>query len=146
MAFGIWYFAIRTPEPADDLGRFQGDWALAVPAAGGDGQPAGWLKPVTVRVAGDRWVYVADGRETRRYQMTLRPDASPKEIDLVQLQPDGTPLMQQWPPPTRPVTIRGVYEIEGGRAKVVTGIGDENRPKSLDETEGVTVWLLERVE
>ena len=30
VAFAVWYFAVRTPEPRDDLGRFQGEWRLTV--------------------------------------------------------------------------------------------------------------------
>ncbi len=144
-AFGVWFFAIRTPDPRDDPGRFQGVWGLAVPAEV-DGKPTARLIPgATVRVTGDRWVYLVGDKEQRKYTLTLRPDADPKEIDLTQLAPDDTPLIQKWPPPARPVVLRGIYSVERDRAKIVTGIGDEARPTSLDATDGVTVWLLERV-
>jgi uncharacterized protein (TIGR03067 family) len=136
VGFAVWYFAIRTPEPKDDLGRFQGEWQLAVPAVGRDRQPAARLKPVTVRVTGDRWVYVADGKEAGRYAITLRPAASPKEIDLVQLGPDDRPTAN---------VLRGVYTIDRDRARVVTAPGDEPRPTELDAADGPPGWILERV-
>jgi hypothetical protein len=43
------------------------------------------------------------------------------------------------------VTLRGIYTVERDRAKVVTAPGDNPRPSSLDAADGVTVWLLERV-
>jgi uncharacterized protein (TIGR03067 family) len=135
VAFGVWYFAIRTPEPKDDFGRFQGEWRLAVPAVDRDNKPTARPKPVIVRVTGDRWVYVADGQERGHYVMTLRPGANPKEIDLVQLGPNDAPTA---------FVIRGVYTIDRDRAKVVTAPGNEPRPTSPDDPDA-TVWLLERV-
>ena len=136
VAFGIWYFAIRAPEPKDDFGRFQGEWQLAVPAVGRDRQPAARLKPVTVRVTGDRWVYVADGQERMRYAMTLRPEADPKEIDLAQLGPDDKPTG---------AVLRGIYAIDRDRARVVAAPADDPRPTELDAEDGPPGWILERV-
>ncbi len=134
-AFGLWYFVIREPEPKDDLGRFQGQWQLAVPALDREGKPGARPTPVTIRVAGDRWVLTANGQERGRYAVTLRPEANPKEIDLVQLGPDDKPTGQR---------SRGVYTIERGRAKVVHTPEPDPRPTDLDTEDG-TVWLLERV-
>lgn len=143
-AAAIGYGFLRSGEPTEDLARFQGEWQLAVPAGDHDSPAAARLKPVIVRIHGDRWIYVANGNEQRRYAITLRPDTDPKEIDLIQLTANDQPLVQQWPPPPQPVTIRGIYAFERNRAKVATSIGDEPRPTSFEATEGVTVWLLER--
>ncbi len=145
-AAAIGYGFLRSEEPTEDLARFQGEWQLAVPA-GDDEQDtpaAAQLKPVIVRIHGDRWIYIANGNEQRRYAITLRPDTDPKEIDLIQLTANDQPLLQQWPPPPQPVTIRGIYAFERNRAKVATSIGNEPRPTSFAATDGVTVWLLER--
>ncbi len=96
-------------------------------------------------MTGDRWVYRLGDKEQKKYTMVLRPEANPKEIDLTQLAPDDKPLMQKWPPPTRPVMIRGIYTVERDRAKIVSAPGDEPRPTDIDATDGVTVLLLERV-
>jgi uncharacterized protein (TIGR03067 family) len=140
VAFGVWYFAIRAPEPRDDLGRFQGEWRLAVPDLGRDNKPvARVVQGVTVRVTGDRWVYTADGKETQRYTMVLRPEANPKEIDLVMLGADEKPTA---------FVIRGVYTIDGDRAQVVHAPKPNPRPTTTDETDpdfSGNVWLLERV-
>jgi uncharacterized protein (TIGR03067 family) len=149
VGFGVWYFAIRTPEPRDDFGRFQGQWQIAVPVEPGEKdekQPTARLvKGVTIQVTGDRVVWLVGDKEQKKYTMTLRPEANPKEIDLTQLAPDDKPLMQKWPPPTRPVILRGIYTIERDHAKIVTALGSEPRPTDLNATDGVTVWLLERV-
>jgi uncharacterized protein (TIGR03067 family) len=136
VGFALWYFAVRTPEPKDDFGRFQGEWQLAVPTFDRDKKPAARAKPVTIRVTGDRWVYVADGKEQRRYQMTLRPEANPKEIDLVQLGTDDKPTA---------FVLRGIYTIDRDSAKVVTASGAEPRPTELDSEDGPPGWILERV-
>jgi uncharacterized protein (TIGR03067 family) len=134
----VCYFALRGPR--DDLGRFQGEWELAVSAGTRGGRPVARPKPVTVRVTGDRWAFVADGKETARYAITLRPDASPKEIDLVKLGPDDAP--------TGPVS-RGVYTIGAGRAKVVHAPAPAPRPAATDDADpnaAGTVWLLDRAQ
>jgi uncharacterized protein (TIGR03067 family) len=133
-AFGVWYFAIRTTH---DAGRFQGQWQMAVPATDRDGMPAVRAIPgVTIRVSGDRWVYMVGDKQMQGYMMTLRPEANPKEIDLVQLDRNEQPTQ---------FVLRGIYAVDGDQAKVVTSIGDEPRPTSLDAPDGATVWLLERV-
>jgi uncharacterized protein (TIGR03067 family) len=132
-AFGVWYFALRGPR--DDLGRFQGQWQVAVPVGVRDNQTVAKVKPVQIRVTGERWVYVA-GETERQYAMTLRPEADPKEIDLVLLDRAGNPTK---------FVLRGIYQIEGDRAKVVTSIGDEERPTKFDDPDGPPGLLLERV-
>ena len=139
-AFGVWYFALRTPEPKDDLSRFQGQWQLAVPAAGRDNRPTARVVPgVTIRVTGDRWVYLDNGKEQKRYAVALRPEANPKEIDLVMLGPNDEPTA---------FVIRGVYAIDRDRAKVAHAPNPDPRPATADETDpgfNGSVWLLERV-
>jgi uncharacterized protein (TIGR03067 family) len=139
-AFAVCYFALRTPEPRDDFGRFQGEWRLAVPAVGRGNHPvARTVSSVTIRVTGDRWVYLDNGKEQKRYALVLRPEANPKEIDLVQLGPDDRPTA---------FTIRGVYVIDRDRAKVLHAPAPEPRPATTDETDPKFdggVWLLERV-
>jgi len=142
IGFAVWAFVIRT---RDDFGRFQGRWQLAVPTGSvANGEQIARQTPIVVKVTGDRWAFMLGETEQKKYTMTFRPEADPKEIDLVQLAPDDQPLMQKWPPPERPVTLRGIYTIERNRARVVTAPGNEPRPTSLDATDGVTVWVLER--
>jgi uncharacterized protein (TIGR03067 family) len=137
LGFAVWYFAIRTPEPTDDLGRFQGEWRLAVPAVGRDGKPGARLvSGVTIRVTGDRWVYLDNGKEQRRYRLTLRAGADPKEIDLTQLGPDDRPTA---------FVIRGVYAVDRDRATVAHAPDPSPRPAALDAPDGGAVWHLERI-
>jgi uncharacterized protein (TIGR03067 family) len=141
--FVIWRVALYALEPKDDLGRFQGQWTLSVPAAG-EKSDARLVPGVTIRVTGDRWVWAVGGEEQRRYRMELRPDASPKEIDLVLLATDDQPRLEKRGGTMTPVTLRGIYSVERGKVKVVAAVGGESRPGSLDTTDGATVWLLER--
>jgi uncharacterized protein (TIGR03067 family) len=133
LAVGLWYFNFRT---RDDVARFQGEWQVAVPVDTRDKQPVAKVKPVTIRVTGNRWAFVAGGKETQRYTLTLRPDANPKEIDLLQLDGDK---------PTKNI-LRGIYTIEGDRAKVLLNSGTEERPTKLDDPDGPPGLLLERVQ
>ncbi len=138
VAFGVWYFAIRTPEPRDDFGRFQGEWRLTV-----DGRAKQF--PIAVRVSGDRWTYLVGDQDQKRYAITLRPDADPKEIDLVQIGPDDAPLLEKRDGKFTPVTLRGIYTIEGGKAKVMTAPSPLPRPTTFDADDGPPVWLLEKL-
>lgn len=133
-AFGVWYFALRGPR--DDLGRWQGEWQVAVPAVGRDHKPGARLKPVTIRVTGGHWAYIADGKELSKYAITLRPEARPKEIDLVRLDADDNP--------TR-FALRGIYEIDGDHATLLTAPNPDPRPTSFDAEDGPPALLLERV-
>lgn len=136
IGFGVWYWAFRGP--TDDPGRWQGEWQLAVPAFGPDGQLAQRTVPgITVEVRGDVWAYTDGGKTRRRYLMTLRPEASPKEIDLTLLGPDGAPT---------PFVLRGIYEIERYRARVSAAPDPNPRPTEFDIPDAGTLWLLQRVE
>jgi len=143
VGFTIWYFAIRTPEPKDDFGRFQGEWRLIV----SDGKDTpGRPTPVTIRVTGDRWVWLVGDKEQKRYTMELRPDTDPKEIDLTQLSGDDQPVIQTWPGPARKVVLRGIYSVEQDKAKLVIAPDPDPRPTSLDvPPDSGTVWLFERI-
>ena len=143
-AFAVWYFALRGPR--DDPGRLQGEWALSLVVVADDGQPAARPVPgVTIRVTGDRWVWLVAGQEQKRYAITLRPDADSKEIDLVLLAEDGTPRKERRDNgPFTPITLRGVYLLEGDKAKLATAPNPLPRPTSFDATDGAPVWILER--
>ena len=129
VAFAVWYFAIRTPEPRDDIGRFQGEWKLTI-------ADRTRQAPVSVRVTGDTWVWLVGDKEQRRYAITLRPDADPKEIDLTQLGPDGKQTA---------FVLRGIYTIDGDGAKVLAVPGSQPRPTTFDAADGMPMWLLERM-
>lgn len=129
------YFALRGPR--DDLGRFQGEWKLTT--ADRESQ-----FPTTVRVTGDKWVYRVADKDQKRYAITLRPDADPKEIDLTQFAADGTPVLEKRDGTFVPVVHRGIYTIEDGKAKMLTAPNPHPRPTSFDATDGAPVWLLER--
>ncbi len=81
---------------------------LAVPIAKGDNQPVAKVKPVIIRVKGDRWTYVVDANE-KHYALALRWRQARRKSDLVQLDRDGQPTA---------FVLRGIYAIEGDRAKI----------------------------
>ncbi|WP_162271894.1 TIGR03067 domain-containing protein [Gemmata sp. SH-PL17] len=132
----MWYFAFRTPEPRDDFSRFQGEWKLTV--ADREKQ-----MPITVRVSGDKWTWLVGGTDQKRYAMTLRPDTNPKEIDLTQLTADDSPLQERRGGSSVPVVLRGIYTIEGDKAKLVTAPNPLPRPTTFDADDGPPVWVLE---
>ncbi|MBP3957211.1 TIGR03067 domain-containing protein [Gemmata sp. G18] len=136
VAVAVWYFAIRTPEPRDDFGRFQGEWKLTV-------ADRAKQAPITVRVSGDKWTWLVGGTDQKRYAMALRPDTSPKEIDLTQLAPDDSPQQERRDGKFVPVVLRGIYTVEGDKVKVVTAPNPHPRPTAFDATDGPPVWVLE---
>ena len=134
---GLWY-AFR--EPTADLDQFQGEWRVMAPGRGEEAGP-----PVLIRVAGDRWTYVAGGREQRAYRISLKPMTSPREIDLVQLSPDGEPATYTHGPGRGSVVkLHGVYSVNKDEARVVLRPGVEPRPTSLDDPVDAQTLTLKR--
>jgi uncharacterized protein (TIGR03067 family) len=126
--FPVWYFAIREPEPRNDLERFQGDWKLTV---------GGRDTPNAVRVAGDRWQYVAGGEDGKAYRLTLNEAADPKQIDLELLDTVGLR--------GAPVKMHGVYAFDGNKTvRVRIEPALLPRPATLDDPDAV-VWVLTKV-
>ena len=126
--FAVWYFAVREPEPRNDLERFQGDWKLTI-----DGRDT----PNAVRIAGDRWQYVAGGADGKAYRLTLNEAADPKQIDLELLDTAGLR--------GAPVKMHGVYAFDGNktvRVRIEPAILP--RPTTLDDPDAV-VWVLTKV-
>jgi uncharacterized protein (TIGR03067 family) len=137
-ALGLWYAFLRGPTA--DLDRLQGEWRVVVPGRDEEAGP-----PVLIRVAGDRWTYVAGGREQRTYRVGLNPAASPKEIDLVQLGPDGEPATYTHGPGRGSVVkLHGVYSVNKDEARVVLRPGVEPRPTSLDDPGDAQTLTLKR--
>lgn len=121
--------------PPDDLGRLQGEWQVEVYGR----------SRVMVRVAGDRWTYVIDGREQRSYRVELNPAANPREIDLTQLRADETTAANTHGPGRGTgVKMHGVYTVEKDVVRVVLRPGVEPRPTSLDEPGDAQTLTLTR--
>lgn len=136
VGFGVWYFGFRGP--TDDPGRWQGEWQVSVLTVGPDGNLAQLARPgVTVRVTGAEWQYRFGEADAKRYAAVLRPDASPKEVDLTMLDRAGKPT---------PFVLRGIYELDRNRARVATAPGTDPRPTTFDAPNDGTVWLLHRIE
>jgi uncharacterized protein (TIGR03067 family) len=131
----LWYGSLRGP--SDDLGRFQGEWQVDV--YGRDGG--------AIRVRGERWTYVAGRQDRLSYRMSLNPAASPKEIELIQLRPDGEPAVYTHGPQRgSPVKMHGVYSVNKDGARVVLRPGVEPRPTSLDDPGDAQTLTLKRVQ
>jgi uncharacterized protein (TIGR03067 family) len=129
VGFAVWYFAIREPEPRNDMERFQGAWQIAT-AERGD-------TPVVVEVNGDQWQSVANAVKGKAYRLTLNESVNPKEIDLDPVDTAG--LVGPSP------RLHGIYAFENNRkVKVVLNPGVLPRPKTFEEADAV-VWMLTRV-
>lgn len=135
----LWFVVIRTAEPRNDNERFQGEWKLRV--EGREKQT-----PVRVRVTGDKFVFLVGEHEQKRYTITLRPETNPKEIDLTQLLPDGSPVLERHSENAQftPVTLRGIYTFADGQARILTAPNSLPRPTAFDTEDGSPAWLLER--
>ncbi|MDB5309634.1 MAG: hypothetical protein JWO38_3836, partial [Gemmataceae bacterium] len=131
----LWFGAFRGSK--DDLGRFQGEWAITANGRSDIG---------TIRVEGDRWTYVVGGLERKSYRLTLKPEASPKEIDLAQLGEDGRPVtFTHGTGKGSEVKLHGVYSFDGDTARVILAPGIEPRPLSFDTDTDAQVLNLTRV-
>jgi uncharacterized protein (TIGR03067 family) len=128
-----WYWGIREPEPKDDLGRFQGEWKLTLRERGrkeADETPPGSV----VHVTGDRLYF---DRENRGKSLRIKLDetASPKEIELTLLDPDGNPVGAYG--------SHGIYTVDRKTARLVVELVNRPRPKDFDSPDAV-VWVLSR--
>ena len=115
----VWYFALREPEPRNDLERFQGEWQITR-----DGKDT----PNAVRVNGDTWEYVGG----KAYRMTLNEPA--KEIDLE--------LIEMFRLVGAPVKMHGLYAFTDNRTvRVLIRDTSRPRPKSLDDLDELPLEL-----
>ncbi len=127
----LWFAFSGNREPGDDLARLQGVWKVT--AYGRETQ-------ASIRVDGDRWTYSAGGMEGHSYRLTLRPDANPKEIDLVLLDNAGQPVaFTHGAKKGSPVSFRGVYSIKDETLRVVLAPGMEPRPTAIDGDGSMTL-------
>lgn len=131
---GVWY-AVGRRDTRDDLARLQGEWAVSVNGREG---------VVSVRIDGDRWTYVAQGVERQSYRITLRPEASPREIDLAQLDASEKEAKNTVGRADLLVGLHGVYAFEGDAVKVVLMPGVEARPKSVTDPGDAQALTLTR--
>jgi uncharacterized protein (TIGR03067 family) len=131
LGFALWYGLFRDGGPTDDLGRLQGTWSYSV----NDRNNLG-----TIRVEEDIWSWSPMGQPGRSYRMTLRPDASPKEIDLAQLGDDGQPVtFTHGAGKGSEVKLLGVYAFEAGTVKVALGVAA--RPSGFEGDEAQVLVL-----
>jgi uncharacterized protein (TIGR03067 family) len=130
-----WYWGIREPEPKDDFGRFQGEWIQTFGEqdvnARTEKSPA-----VAVRITGDIWQFLVDGREKNSFRMSLSETASPKEIELTRIDSRGNPIGEY--------RSHGIYTIDRKTARIIVAPVNLPRPMDFDNPDSV-VWVLTRV-
>jgi uncharacterized protein (TIGR03067 family) len=114
-----------------DHDRMQGDWNYSV---------AGRSNLGIIRVEGDVWSYRSGGPIGRSYRLTLRADASPKEIDLALLGDDGQPVtFTHGAGRGSEVKLLGIYEISGSSVRLA--LSPEKRPANFDDDEAQMLSL-----
>ncbi|MBP3956208.1 hypothetical protein J8F10_13035 [Gemmata sp. G18] len=105
-----------------DAEVFVGTWEAVVP--GKEGEMWGtstWTIDHTLNV---QIAYPEEGGRFTSWELTLDPDKCPKEFKL-----SG---------------FNGIYEIDGDRIRVASSSGD--RPTNFESKDGVTVYVLRRIE
>ena len=108
-----------------DHTHLQGEWNYSV---------AGRNNLGVIRVEGDVWSYRSGGPNSRSYKLTLRPDATPKEIDLAQLGDDGRPVkFTHGAGRGSEVKLLGIYEFTGSTVRLA--MSPEKRPTSFEDDE-----------
>ena len=115
----LWYFALREPDPRNDLERFQGEWQISR-----DGKET----PNAIRVNADTWEYVGG----KAYRMTLNEPA--REIDLELI--DTTGLVGA------AVKMHGIYAFTDNRTvRVLIRDTSRARPTLLDDPDELPLTL-----
>jgi uncharacterized protein (TIGR03067 family) len=110
---------------ASDHARLQGDWNYST---------AGRNNLGIIRVEGDVWSYRSGGPHGRSYRLTLRPDATPREIDLALLGDDGQPAtFTHGMGRGGEVKLQGIYEFNGSTVRLA--LSPEKRPANFDDDE-----------
>lgn len=129
---GLWFTFFRGP--SDDLGRMQGDWAIK----GADGRDRG-----VVRIAGDQWTYHSAGKEQATHRIALNPAATPKEIDLTALEPDGRAKTFTLGATGVEMKELGVYSLTGDELRIakLPAWGRATRPTTLDDPDAPALTL-----
>jgi uncharacterized protein (TIGR03067 family) len=113
----------------------QGDWAVK----GADGRDRGF-----VRVEGDRWTYHSGGQERGSHRIALNPAATPKEIDLTALEPDGRAKTFTRGAVGVEMKELGVYALAGDELRVTRtpAWNGGTRPKGLDDPDAPALTLV----
>ena len=131
----VWYWGIREPEPKDDMGRFQGEWIQTFGVR--DERQRDEKSPsVAVRISGDRWQFLVDGKEKNSFKMTLYETVSPREIELTRIDNNGNPIGEY--------RSHGIYTIDRKTARIIVAPVNQTRPKDFKNPDSV-VWVLTRV-
>jgi uncharacterized protein (TIGR03067 family) len=126
---GIWFAFLRGG--GSDHARLQGEWNYSA---------AGRNNLGVIRVEGDVWTYRSGGPHGKSYRLTLRPEATPKEIDLALLGDDGRPAtFTHGAGRGNEVKLQGIYEINGDTVKLALGVSE--RPKTFDDDEAQQLIL-----
>ena len=126
---GIWFAFLRGG--GSDHAKLQGEWNYSA---------AGRNNLGVIRVEGDVWSYRSGGPHGRSYRLTLRSEASPKEIDLALLGDDGQPAtFTHGSGRGGEVKLQGIYEIDGNTVKLALGVN--TRPKTFDDDEAQELIL-----
>ena len=136
VGFGLWFGVVRA-RGTDDLSRLQGEWGITVADRGEIG---------LIRIKGDRWVYVFGGQERSSHRITLNPAATPKEIDLTSLLPNGQPVIfTDGPGKGSEMKQRGVYTLEGDTLVIaLVPVQEGPRPKTPNDPDGPPSLTLMR--
>lgn len=133
LGVGAWFAFIREPGPKPDPVAIQGEWRITK-LGGTPGQDDGQM---TVRVQGDRWTYVVNGKDATTWRMELKPDADPRAIDLTLLERNGEPIQVKGPVPKQ----LGVYEVDRKTLRVALAPEFNGRPKGFDDPDAPALLL-----
>jgi len=116
----------------DDLSRreakkLEGTWAPVSSERNGKVRPEASRKQRDVRLVfqGETFALTAGGKDEAKGTIRLTPSKKPKAIDLIVVGPDG-----------KGVTIPGIYELEGDKLTLATGLPGRERPAAFKTKEG----------
>jgi uncharacterized protein (TIGR03067 family) len=101
-----------------DLERMQGTWEMHALEINGKEVPAKQFDGTLLIVKGSEYKTKVKGKEIAGFQLKLDPSKNPKELDMIQKQPDGTEKV-----------IKGIYTFENNHFKMCRGLdASQERP------------------
>ncbi|MBY0513408.1 MAG: TIGR03067 domain-containing protein [Gemmataceae bacterium] len=123
--------AAEPPKEATDLGKMQGEWAMAGLEVREVFVPAAKLTGTTLVVKKNTYTTVVKGKEYP-VQFTLDPAQDPKHIDMMIPDGDGTPRL-----------AKGIYKLEGERLVICRGQAPGgDRPRNFVSSAANDVFVV----
>ena len=121
---------IAQADDAKDREVVQGEWLPTTAELAGVPFPDQILKTIKLIVKGDKYTTTV-GKQVDQGTIKLKPDAKPKEMDIVGV--EG---------PNKGKTIQAIYERDGDTLRICYDLSGKGRPSEFKTKEGTQFFLV----